>query len=154
MDIRPEPQIIEIEKFDSVANHYDTFFFHFISKNHNHETNLSLRSLYLLDNEYAENNNPLKDLQEILNIDIFESYTKDSVDFLNNLGIPFDKIYNNRTKQFSPFFLGFRNKKFLGGTNVTTSCHCINGVTDVVYQTNPKIFESISELGIEKEDLK
>jgi hypothetical protein len=154
MDIRTKPQIIHIDNFRVIAKDYDTFFWHFISENHNAGTDVLLKSLYLEETDFMENNHPMKEIQEMLNIHIFESYIKDSVDFLNNLGVPFDRIYNRKTKRFQPFFIGFRGSKFMGGTNITTTCHCVNGVTDVIYQTNPTIFESLSELGIEEENLK
>lgn len=154
MDIRPEPQIVEITDFNRISDHYDTFFWHFILENHNAGSDVSLKSLYLEETESMENNHALKELQETLGLTIFESYTKDSVDFLNNFGIPFNKIYNNKTKRFFPFFCGFKNKNFKGSTNLTTGCHCIAGVTEIVYQTDPKIFESFSELGVKEEDLK
>jgi hypothetical protein len=149
MDIRTQPQIIPIERFKKIAEENEVFFWHFILKDHNQSTDIAIKSLY----EPYDGDHILSVLVDTLNLTVFESYCVDSVDFLISLNIPWDKIFNERTQKFHPLFLGFKKNTVVAGSNITTKCHCLDGISDVVYQTDPSIFEKVSILGIEKENL-
>ena len=69
--------------------------------------------------------NFLIEYQKIFNIKIYESFTKDSYDFLINQG--------------------YKSK------NLFSKCYCPSGILEVIRNTDPKTFESV--LGIEKENL-
>jgi hypothetical protein len=153
MDIRPEPKIINFTEIATVSKFYESFFVHFILEDHNTSTDLAIKTLYLESHDHSDQNHNLKELQNTLNLPIFECYVKNSIDYLNNLGIPYDKIYNSNTKTFRPFFVGFRKNLFVAATNVTTRCHCLDGILEVIYQTDVRFFDNFSELGIEEKNL-
>jgi hypothetical protein len=86
------------------------------------------------------------------NLDIYETPTKDSVDFLVELGAHTTQILNPKSRTFNPFLIGFRNGKKIAATNLDGICYCIDGVVEIIALTDPDKF-SESLLGIEKEDL-
>ncbi len=149
MDVRSEFKITSITDFRKISLENDIFFWNFIVDDQNnyrfHIQALS-EPITLIRQE-----DPLGYLIETFGIKIFESYTKDSIEFLLELGYPSLKIYD---RAFLPNFVGFRNGKFMYGTNNNVSCFCRDGVLDVVFQTYPELLERVSELGVKKEDLK
>jgi hypothetical protein len=99
--------------FIKIAKEHDYFLWHFLQKNQN-ETGLSLRSTYGENNDTNELNILLKEIE----IPYFESYTEDSIDFLHELGIPYNKLWDPNfdfmlktiNTQYHPLVIGF--KKF------------------------------------------
>lgn len=149
MDIRSEFTITPISDFRKVSLENEVFFWHFIVDDQN-KYRYHIQSLSQPIVLYRQED-PLSYLLETFNIKIFESYTKDSIEFLLEHGYPSLKIYDHA---FLPNFIGFRNGKFMYGTNNNVSCFCRDGVLDVVFQTYPELLEKASKLSIEKEDLK
>lgn len=149
MDIRSEFKITSINDFRKVSRENEVFFWNFIVDDQNsyryHIQALS-QPLILYRQE-----DPLVHLIETFGIKIFESYTKDSIEFLLELGYPSERIFHKGA--FMPNFVGFRNHKFMYGTNHNVSCFCRDGVLDVMFQTYPELLNHPSILGVEKENL-
>jgi hypothetical protein len=128
-----EFEIIPISEFEQVAKENEYFFWHFVSKDV-----LGL-SIIPLGADYGDGNS----LQLIR-----ESFTEDSVDFLINLGLPSKKIKDKAF--YVPSFFGFHRRRMVEST--INHCYCREGITDIIYKTNPKFFESF--LSVEEENLK
>ncbi len=133
MDKWTEFEIIPISEFEQVAKENEYFFWHFVSKDV-----LGL-SIIPLGADYGDGNS----LQLIR-----ESFTEDSVDFLINLGLPSKKIKDKAF--YVPSFFGFHRRRMVEST--INHCYCREGITDIIYKTNPKFFESF--LSVEEENLK
>jgi len=146
MAVGSEFQITPISEFWKIAKEKETFFWHFLAPDH---SKLTIKPL-------SENNEledtPLKVLKETFGLDIYETPTKDSVDFLVELGAHTTQILNPKSRTFNPFLIGFRNGKKIAATNLDGICYCIDGVVDIIALTDPDKFGE-SLLGIEKEDL-
>jgi hypothetical protein len=128
--------------FFKLAKEHDYFLWHFLQKNQN-EGRTVLRSIYEGDDE--DTINPLNILFKEINIPYFESYTEDSIDFLHELGIPYDKLWNpnfnfilktNDTK-FHPLVIGF--KKFEKIKTTLEVCYCLDGVLKIIGELNPDL---------------
>lgn len=96
--------------------------------------------------------NPLEVVLEQFGVDVYESFTKDSIDFLVELGAHTNQILNPNSRTFNPFFIGFKNGKKVLGTNLDGICYCLDGVVEIIALTDPDKFTQ-SLLGIEEEDL-
>jgi len=146
MAVGSEFQITPISEFWKIAKEKETFFWHFLAPDH---SKLTIKPL-------SENNEledtPLKVLKETFGLDIYETPTKDSVDFLVELGAHTTQILNPKSRTFNTFLIGFRNGKKIAATNLDGICYCIDGVVDIIALTDPDKFGE-SLLGIEKEDL-
>lgn len=147
MAIGSEFQITPISEFWKVAKEKETFFWHF--RMDDDSGKIYLKSL---TSKNLVNPNPLKIVLEHFNVEVFESFTSQSIDFLIELGIPSKFIFDNEKKIFSPIFIGFRNGKKVIGTNIDGICYCLDGVVEIIALTDPiKFGESL--LRVEEEDL-
>lgn len=142
MDKRTEFQIIPISELNKIAKENEYFFWHFISKNH--PGSLSIQPI---GSDYQEGNS-LDEFKKLLGIKIFQSYTEESVDFLIDMGFNQKRIWDKGV--YNPLFLGFNRLRLVDSTR--NHCYCREGVSKIIFKTNPNFFESF--LSVEEEDLK
>ena len=141
MDKWAKFEITPISEFEKVARENEYFFWHFVSKDV-----LGL-SIIPLGADYG-NGNSLELIRESLGVKIYQSFTEDSIDFLINLGLPSKKIKDGAF--YVPSFFGFHRRRMVEST--IDHCYCREGITEIIFKTNPSFFESF--LSIEEEDLK
>lgn len=129
--------------FMKIAKENDFFLWHFLQKNQN-DGNLLIRSVY--DGENFNSANQLNLLLKEIQIPYFESYTEDSIDFLHELGIPYDKLWNpdfnfdNKVgidTQYHPVVIGF--KKFQKVETTFDVCYCIDGIVKIIGKISPEL---------------
>lgn len=141
MDKWAKFEITPISEFEQVARENEYFFWHFVSKDV-----LGL-SIIPLGADYG-NGNSLELIRESLGVKIYQSFTEDSIDFLINLGLPSKKIKDGAF--YVPSFFGFHRRRMVEST--IDHCYCREGITEIIFKTNPSFFESF--FSIEEEDLK
>ena len=146
MVVGSEFQITSISEFWKIAKEKKTFFWHFCM-----DDGLGVTILKTLSSKH-DLPNPLEVVLEQFGVDVYESYTKDSIDFLVELGAHTNHILNPKSKTFNPFFIGFKNGKKVLGTNIDGFCYCLDGVVEIIALTDPDKFTQ-SLLGVEEEDL-
>jgi hypothetical protein len=146
MVVGSEFQITSISEFWKIAKEKKTFFWHFCM-----DDGLGATILKTLSSKH-DLPNPLEVVLEQFGVDVYESYTKDSIDFLVELGAHTNHILNPKSKTFNPFFIGFKNGKKVLGTNIDGICYCLDGVVEIIALTDPDKFTQ-SLLGVEEEDL-
>lgn len=146
MVVGSEFQITSISEFWKIAKEKKTFFWHFCM-----DDGLGATILKTLSSKH-DLPNPLEVVLEQFGVDVYESYTKDSIDFLVELGAHTNHILNPNSKTFNPFFIGFKNGKKVLGTNIDGICYCLDGVVEIIALTDPDKFTQ-SLLGVEEEDL-
>jgi len=137
-----ERKIITIDDFHDVARNNEYFLWHFLQKEQS-STILGLFSYFDTRENY---NNPINTLLSTYNIPYYESYTEDSIDFLNNLGYPYNKLWNKhqsdgfghikRNELFSPVIIGF--KRFKNVKSTLDTCYCLEGAVEVIGELNPE----------------
>jgi hypothetical protein len=93
--------------------------------------------------------NKIKEIMDLVNIPYFESYTEDSIDFLNGLGIPYENLWspknmtpNSFHKTFNPIIIGF--KKFNKIKTTQDICYCVEGVLEIISELNPEILFTVN----------
>jgi hypothetical protein len=146
MVVGSEFQITPISQFWKIAKEKKIFFWHFCM-----DDGLGATTLKTLSSKH-DLPNPLEVVLEQFGVDVYESYTKDSIDFLVELGAHTNQILNPNSRTFNPFFIGFKNGKKVLGTNLDGICYCLDGVVEIIALTDPDKFTQ-SLLGIEEEDL-
>jgi hypothetical protein len=128
--------------FIKIAKENDYFLWHFLQKNQN-DGNLTIRSIEEGDNK--DSTLHLNILLKEIDIPYFESYTEDSIDFLHELGIPYDNLWNpnfnfiikNNDTNFHPLVIGFRKHQKVISTLET--CYCLDGVVKIIGKLNPEL---------------
>jgi hypothetical protein len=147
-----ERRITTVDDFNNVARNNEYFLWHFLQKKQS-ENSLTLFS-YFETREDREN--PINLILDNINVPYFESYVEDSVDFLQDIGISHNLIweplnlkpYVDPNYFFKPVIIGF--KKFTKVTSTFEHCYCTEGLIDVIGDLNPEL---LLPLSVEKEDL-
>lgn len=142
-------QVTTISEFWNIARREETFFWHFIQKGQCDAT-VHIKPLSDLDGRKCYS--PLDEIANEFGLTIYESYVEDAINFLVDLGYQTSVLYNPKCKCHGPKFVGFRKGKIIAGTAFPNICYCTEGIVEVIYLTNPSLFEK-SLLGVEKEDL-
>jgi hypothetical protein len=141
-----ERKIITINDFQNVARDNEYFLWHFLQKN---QENSALQ-FYSYFKQRENSDHKLKELIDLVEIPYFESYTEDSIDFLNGLGIPYERLWTpleslNGTpsnQKFSPVIIGF--KKFTKVSSTSETCYCIESVLNMITGLNPEFLLSVN----------
>lgn len=138
MVVREKFEIIPISEFNNIASEGGSFFWNFVIDNQ-HKTPVSLNPLSF-DEPNSSHGHDLRNLVNSYGVRIYESYTKDSIDFLMNLGFKSEDIWFEKKKRFKPLFLGFRGIKYVAGIPKNpVTCYCLNGVVEIIFLTDPTI---------------
>jgi hypothetical protein len=133
---------VSYKDFIKIAKENDYFLWHFLLKNQNN-TGLTIRSIEDGNNKNSEHK--LNLLLKEISIPYFESYTEDSIDFLNELGIPYNELWNPKFQfdivtpgeRFFPLVIGF--KKFEKIKTTLDTCYCVDGVLKIISELNPDL---------------
>lgn len=137
MVVGPKSEIVSVKDYHRLCQENEFFFWHFVVNNP-----LSITKILPVTEIIGETFvSPLNEIQETLNIKIYESLIEDSVDFLLDLGYKSDQIFNRTCNCFGPKFIGFRNGVKVAGTAAEVQCYCTEGIVEVIYLTNPLLFE-------------
>jgi hypothetical protein len=138
-------EVISHKDFLRIGKENEFYIWHFLQKNQD-KNSLSLSSILEEKKEYNE----LKVLLEYVDIPYFESYTEDSIDFLNNLGFPYESLWKPQSPnsnitfsefQFSPIIIGFKRHTKVLSTFET--CYCLDGVIKIISNLDSKYSEQI-----------
>jgi len=140
-----ERRIITVKDFQSVARNNEYFLWHFMQKKQK-DSSLALFSYF--DKREGEENK-IKEIMDLVNIPYFESYTEDSIDFLNGLDIPYANLWspnntapNSFHQTFNPIIIGF--KKFNKIKTTQDLCYCVDGVLEIILELNPEILSTVN----------
>jgi len=138
-------EVISHKDFLRIGKENEFYIWHFLQKNQDKNL-LSFSSILEEKKEYNE----LKVLLEHVDIPYFESYTEDSIDFLNNLGFPYESLWKPLSPtsditssefQFSPIIIGFKRHTKVLSTFET--CYCLDGVIKIIGNLDSKYSEQI-----------
>ena len=129
---------VTIQDYERISRENEYYIWHFVRK-----TNMGPRTIYsIFDEQPIPRQNHLKTFLEMCEIPYFESYIEDSVDFIENI-IPLSWIWNVNDKQFNTCVLGFNKRRMITST-MHGHCLCIEGISEIIYELNPKFIEQIN----------
>jgi hypothetical protein len=74
---------------------------------------------------------------EIFDVPYFESYANESIDFLDRLGAPLEKLRIPSEPDLKPCVLTFNHRRLVNAT-YNGYCLCPEGLTDLLYDLNPE----------------
>lgn len=144
---------VKCEDFKRIAKENEYFLWHFLMEDQ-YDTSHALWSIF------DEKLNPGTQLPEVNQLDVllsmtdvpyFESYVKDSVDFLINLGFNATNLYKLRNPwpgqpperrwYYVPLVVGFKRTGVVWSTHRV--CYCIDGVTEIILKLNPNLLNNL-----------
>ena len=141
MDSRTESQIIDISEFNRIAAEEPVFFWHFVNKNALEKgcySGLGIKPISPINGEKCFS--PLEEIVNQFGIKVYESFIEDSLPFLYRFKYIGTQLYNPDCGCYGPKFIGFRNGIKIAGTAQEVKCYCAEGITEVIYLTDPAIF--------------
>lgn len=122
-------RIAKIEEFLEISRQNKTFIWHFLKENQC-KTCLGLFSYF----DTHENKEPkMKQIVDLTGVPYFESYTKDSIDFLISNGIPGNIIWKERN--YSPLVISVKNGVIINHTG--RRCYCPEYIVEMIGELNP-----------------
>jgi len=124
---------VSYTEYDRISKENEYYLWHFLMRE---QGPLAFRSLF--DNEYKSNH--LTYFFEYIKLPYFESYTDESIDFLDKIGINQNRVWVK--KNFNPVIVGFKGKRMISST--LDSCYCVEGLVDVVAKMNVKLLDNIN----------
>jgi len=96
--------------------------------------------------------NEILDFLDVIPIQLYESLTEDSVDFLMNLGIHHKNIFNRKKGHreklirkeyhYLPHIFLFKGSKLLDST--LNHCYCVQGLTKMLIENAPNLIENMN----------
>ena len=122
--------------FKRISEENEYYLLHFLNPG-KEQGQLALRSI--IDEPVKGSYNLLDNFFKHIQVPYFESYVKDSVDFLINLGVPAKNIWSDG--KFNPLIIGFNKKRIVKGTY--EYCYCVETLTEIIIKMNPKFIEDI-----------
>ena len=142
-----------VDDFKKIAKENEYFLWHFVGENQ-HNTNHGLWSFFEEKiNDYSKQPelHQLKTLLSVTDVPYYESYTKDSMDFLINLGLDAGLLYilrnpwphkaPDRRFYYVPTVVGFKRTRMVSSTQRV--CYCVEGITEIIMDLNPKLLSNI-----------
>lgn len=136
---------IQTSDFKSVAQRNDFFLWSFLQHNQGVK-DLSIWSLFDdKTNRFNQAENKLVEFLKIFPINFYESFVDESIDFLLDFGIPYDKMYRKigtnvpKENYYLPSVFLFKKYRMIDST--LNHCYCIEGLTEMLIKNIPDILE-------------
>jgi hypothetical protein len=128
-------EYIKIEDFKRVGTTNQYWLWHFTASKDN--LDLQIQPIHGKPNEIGIH--PFRDLVEQLQIPIFETPTKDAIDFLISLDkyLHIENIIRNNN--FSPIVLGFNYMRLVSSTHHPNKCYCCEKIVEIVAEMNVEL---------------
>ena len=125
---------VTVKDYERIGTTNDYFIWNFV-QTEEERNDLVVYSIF--DNQNMFMPNQLSPMLDSIEIPYFESYTKDSIDFLSNLnGVDVNKLFTSSHNKFGPICLTFRRKRKMLSTH-EGYCYCVEGIMDMIYKLNP-----------------
>jgi hypothetical protein len=125
---------VTVQDFERISRENEYFIWHFLmSYDYSQPT---MRSIF---DEYEGNNyspNRMVQFLEIFDVPYFESYANESIDFLDKLAAPLEKLRIPSESDLKPCVLTFNHRRLVNAT-YNGYCLCPEGLTDLLYDLNP-----------------
>ena len=126
---------VTVQDFERISRENEYFIWHFLmSHDYSQPT---MRSIF---DEYEANNyspNRMVQFLEIFDVPYFESYANESIDFLDKMAAPLEKLRIQSEPDLKSCVLTFNHRRLVNAT-YNGFCLCPEGLTDLLYDLNPE----------------
>ena len=124
---------VSYTEYDRISRKNEYYLWHFLMRE---QGPLAFKSLF--DNK--DEINHLTYFFEYIKLPYFESYTDESIDFLDKIGISQSLLWGKRT--FRPVIVGFKGKRMISNTFET--CYCTGGLVEVIAKMDVKLLDNFN----------
>jgi hypothetical protein len=141
-------QEITVKDFNKIAKENEYFLWHFLQKEQENNA-LIMWSIFKEKNDTIKKRpeNEMKLVLDKIDIPYYESYTEDSIDFLMDMGVNSEKLWEpkkyknlhiDKNRYFSPIVIGFKRNKIITSTFEQGNCYCHQGIIELIGKLNPE----------------
>ena len=144
---------VTVNDFERIAKENEYFLWHYLME----EQHNSINGIWSFFDEKINpyTNEPehhmLRTLLSMTDVPYYESYVKDSMDFLINLGLnakdlyilrnPWPNLAPDKKFYYVPAVIGFKRKRMV--YNTQRVCYCVEGITEIILRLNPELITNI-----------
>ena len=128
-------ELITVQDFDRISRENEYFIWHFLmSYDYSQPT---MRSIFDEYEEHYHSPNKMIQFLEIFDVPYFESYANESIEFLDKLGAPLEKLRIPSKPDLKSCVLTFNRRRLVNAT-YNGYCLCPEGLTNMLYNLNPE----------------
>jgi hypothetical protein len=132
---------VTVQDFERISQENEYFIWHFLMSNQ--YTQPTIRSIFDENEIYYHSPNRMVQFLEVFDVPYFESYADESIDFLDKLGVPLDKLRVPSRPELMPLVLSFNHRRLVNAT-YNGFCLCTEGLTDLLYDLNPEFIYNLN----------
>jgi hypothetical protein len=134
-------ELVSVQDFERISQENEYFIWHFLMNDEFSQP--SMRSIFSENEKHYHSPNLMIQFLEIFDIPYFESYANESIDFLDKLGAPLEKLRIKTKPDLNPLVLSFNHRRLVNAT-YNGFCLCPEGLTDLLYNLNPKFIHDLN----------
>jgi len=144
---------VTVNDFERIAKENEYFLWHFLMEEQHNSINGIWSFFDEKINQYTNEpeHHMLRTLLSMTDVPYYESYVKDSMDFLINLGLnakdlyilrnPWPNLAPDKKFYYVPAVIGFKRKRMV--YNTQRVCYCVEGITEIILRLNPELITNI-----------
>jgi len=144
---------VTVNDFQKITRENEYFLWHFLMEEQQ-DSLLDLWSIFETKDKHHIGYHPLNHFNKLdillseVNVPYFESYVKDSMDFLINLGFSSKVLYQPPNDGrpipkrwfYQPVVIAFKRTRMITSTHKT--CYCVEGITELILKLNPNLLNN------------
>jgi hypothetical protein len=128
-------EMVTVQDFDRISRENEYFIWHFLMNDDFSQP--TMRSIFSENEKHYRSPNKMIQFLEIFDVPYFESYANESIDFLDKLGVPLEKLRIKTKTDLNPLIISFNHRRLVNAT-YNGFCLCPEGLTDLLYNLNPE----------------
>ena len=132
-------EMVTVQDFDRISRENEYFIWHFLMNDDFSQP--TMRSIFSENEKHYHSPNKMIQFLEIFDVPYFESYANESIDFLDKLGVPLEKLRIKTKTDLNPLILSFNHRRLVNAT-YNGFCLCPEGLTDLLYNLNPEFIHN------------
>ena len=132
-------EMVTVQDFDRISRENEYFIWHFLMNDDFSQP--TMRSIFSENEKYYHSPNKMIQFLEIFDVPYFESYANESIDFLDKLGVPLEKLRIKTKTDLNPLIISFNHRRLVNAT-YNGFCLCPEGLTDLLYNLNPEFIHN------------
>jgi hypothetical protein len=134
-------ELVRVQDFERISQENEYFIWHFLMNDEFSQP--TMRSIFSENEKYYVSPNKMIQFLEIFDVPYFESYANESIDFLDKLGAPLEKLRIPFKPDLKPLVLSFNHRRLVNAT-YNGFCLCPEGLTDLLYNLNPEFIHNLN----------
>jgi hypothetical protein len=132
-------EMVTVQDFDRISRENEYFIWHFLMNDDFSQP--TMRSIFSENEKHYRSPNKMIQFLEIFDVPYFESYANESIDFLDKLGVPLEKLRIKTKTDLNPLIISFNHRRLVNAT-YNGFCLCPEGLTDLLYNLNPEFIHN------------